>query len=96
MAARTRRGISSLSEEWRKKISAGVIMERLLSHIDGKLDMSSTQVKAADILLRKIVPDLARTEMTGNDGQPIQITVATGVPSVFTGLPVKPLVSDNN
>lgn len=34
--------------------------------------MTNSQIKAADILLKKTVPDLARTEVTGKDGEPQQ------------------------
>ena len=78
MAARKRKVV--LSDEWKEKIRAGVIMDRLLSHVNGSIEMSSTQVKAADILLKKIVPDLARTEVTGVEGGPaitqkVEITI---------------------
>lgn len=73
MAARKRK--VALTDEWKEKIRAGVIMNRLLSHVQGSIEMSSTQVKAADILLKKIVPDLARTELTGSDGNAIAFEV---------------------
>lgn len=72
MAARKRRLV--LSDEWKERISAGCIMDRLLKHVNGELNMESTQVKAADILLKKIVPDLARSEITGKDGKDLTIT----------------------
>lgn len=66
MAARIRRTV--LTEEWKARIKAGGIMSKLMDHVDGKTELSPTQVKAADILLKKIVPDLARQELTGKDG----------------------------
>jgi hypothetical protein len=50
-------------------------MERLVGHVEGTNDMTQTQIKAADILLRKIVPDLARTEMTGPDEGPVELVI---------------------
>ena len=73
MAARTRR--TQLSEEWKEKIRAGVILDRLVKHVNGEIDMSNTQVRAADILLKKIVPDVARTEIAGDPDQPLNIGV---------------------
>jgi len=73
MAARKRKTV--LSDDWKQKIRAGVLMNRLMTHVDGTVEMSPTQIKAADILLRKIVPDLARTEMTGKDGGPQEMIV---------------------
>ena len=63
MAARIRK--TALSEDWKAKIQAGVIMDRLLKHVHGEIDMSSSQIKAAEILLRKTVPDLGRQEVVG-------------------------------
>jgi hypothetical protein len=40
--------------------------------------MSSSQIKAADILLRKTIPDLARTEVTGMDGEPQEMVIRWG------------------
>ena len=68
MAARIRK--TTLSEEWKAKIQAGVILDRLVKHVNGEIDMSSSQIKAADILLKKTIPDLGRTEVTGADGGP--------------------------
>lgn len=50
-------------------------MARLLAHVEGKIEMSATQVNAAKILLSKIVPDLGRTEVTGEDGGPLKVVI---------------------
>ena len=63
-----------LNDEWKDKIRAGAIMARLLGHVQGELEMSGTQIKAADIILKKIVPDLARSEVTGPEGGPQEHT----------------------
>lgn len=74
MAARKIRKV--LSDEWKERIKAGVIMDRLLKHVNGQIDLTRSQISAADILLRKIVPDLARSELTGADGNAIHIALA--------------------
>jgi len=73
MAARKRK--ITLSDSWREKIQASQIMNRLLKHVEGEIELSGTQVKAADILLKKVVPDLARTENVGNEGGPQELTI---------------------
>ncbi len=45
-------------------------MNRLAAHVEGVVDLSPTQVRAAEILLKKTVPDLARTEVAGPEGGP--------------------------
>lgn len=67
MAARKHKIV--LSDQWKEKIKTSNIMHRLMEHVMGANDMSPTQVNAAKILLSKVVPDLARTEMTGQDGK---------------------------
>ena len=57
MGARKKR--ITLSDEWRQKISASMICNRLISHIKGEIELTPTQIQAANILLRKVVPDLA-------------------------------------
>jgi hypothetical protein len=49
----------------RRRIRASQLMRRLAKHALGKLDMTVTQIKAAEILLRKVVPDLKAVEHTG-------------------------------
>lgn len=76
MAARIRK--TKLSDEWKAKIQAGVILDRLVKHVNGEIDMSASQIKAADILLKKTVPDLARTEVTGKDGEAQEMVIRWG------------------
>lgn len=57
---------------WMDKNKIGALMTRIRKHADGELEMTSTQLKAAEIFLRKTVPDLARTEHTGKDGGAIE------------------------
>lgn len=73
MAARKRK--TELSDTWKEKIKASVIGLRLYDHMQGLVEMTPTQIKAADILLKKLVPDLGRTELTGEDGGPVGISV---------------------
>lgn len=49
----------------RERIRTSMIVNRLEDHIDGKVEMSATQVSAALGLLRKTVPDLSATEFSG-------------------------------
>lgn len=72
MAARKNK--TELTQAWKDKIQASVIALRLYGHVQGEHDMSATQIKAAQILLAKLIPDLGRTELTGEDGGPIRVT----------------------
>ena len=74
MAARKNK--VTLSERWKDRISATMILNRLVSHVEGNLELSPTQIKAADIILKKVVPDLARTEHVGDGGGPVELRIA--------------------
>ncbi len=49
----------------RRRIRATQLMRRLRKHVLGQLEMTPTQIKAAEILLRKVVPDMKAVEHTG-------------------------------
>lgn len=52
----------------RAKIQTSQIINRLQEHAFGKVDLSPTQVRAAEVLLRKTLPDLTATELSGSVG----------------------------
>jgi len=70
MAARLNR---HHSEETRAKIQAGNLINRLQRHADGEIDMTASQVRAAEILLDRSVAKLSQIQHTGHDGGPIEI-----------------------
>lgn len=55
-----------------------MLADRLEKHALGTLDpeMSNSQVRAAEILLRKCVPDLASIQHTGEDGGPLRVIIS--------------------
>lgn len=52
-------------DDVRAKIQASQLVNRLTNHALGKIELSATQIKAIEILLRKSVPDLSSIEHTG-------------------------------
>lgn len=70
MAATKRNAM--LIEEARRKIRTTQLINRLQNHALGKVDMTKSQVTATGILLRKSLPDLVSTELTGRGGGPIE------------------------
>lgn len=70
--ARTKRN-AMLIEEAREKIRTTQLINRLQDHSLGKIDMSATQIRAAEILLKKRIPDLAAVTMQGPNGGPIEV-----------------------
>lgn len=55
----------------RDKIQASQLINRLENHALGETELSQTQIKAIEILLRKTLPDLSAVahEGTGEDGE---------------------------
>jgi hypothetical protein len=64
----------------RAKIQSSQIINRLQNHLDGEVNLSPTQVKAAEILLKKSIPDLSSTELTGDPDKPIRGVLSWGNP----------------
>ena len=62
-------------ENTRAKIQASQIINRLQGHVNGKIELSQTQVSAGLGLLRKVLPDLASTALTDPDGKSLTISV---------------------
>ena len=57
--------MKSKNDNWRDKIRVGVIVDRFLKHFNGKIELSSTQIKAGQAILNKLVPDLKSVEHSG-------------------------------
>jgi hypothetical protein len=66
MGARTVR--IKLNDRWRERIRIGVLIKRLDDHAVGNIEMTPTQIKATEILLRKVAPDL--TAISGDPNGP--------------------------
>lgn len=56
----------SLNEDWRQKIQVSMLINRLNDHIFKGIKLEATQLKAIEILLRKVAPDLAQIEANVN------------------------------
>jgi hypothetical protein len=62
-----------MSDEHRVKIQNSNILNALVEHVEGRRDMSASQVTAGIALLKKVLPDLQGIELSGKDGGPIEI-----------------------
>ena len=79
MAARIRK---KHQDEVRAKIQASQLINRLQNHaLSTEVDeLKPSQLKAIEILLKKSVPDLQSTEITGDSDAPVNFKVITGIP----------------
>ena len=62
-----------MSDEHRVKIQNSNILNALLEHVDGKREMTSTQVTAGIALMKKVMPDLQAITLTGDPDSPVAI-----------------------
>lgn len=75
MAARTKK--IRHDENTRLKIQAAQLINRLQGHANGTVELSPTQVRAIEVLLRKTLPDLSDVRMEV-DAQPITFQLDLG------------------
>lgn len=64
-------------ENTRLKIQAAQLINRLTNHANGEVELSATQVRSIEILLRKILPDLSDVKMEV-DAKPITFQLDMG------------------
>ena len=57
---------------WKCKQRAGALMQRVEAHARGDIEMTKTQLQAAQIFLRKVIPDLSSTTFQGDAEKPLQ------------------------
>lgn len=62
-----------MTEAHRSKISNSQILNRLIGHVQGEVELTSTQVTAGIALLRKVLPDLAASADVGDHGQLLKL-----------------------
>lgn len=72
MAARLRK---THQDEVRTKIKTSQLINRLTDHVFGEVELSATQLRAVEILLKKSLPDLSQVDMNveGDVGLTVQI-----------------------
>lgn len=60
-------------DEIRQKIQTSQLVNRLQNHAlsEGEEEISNSRMKAIEILLRKSLPDLTSTEITGDPENPL-------------------------
>jgi len=63
-----------MPDEHRTKIKITQILKYLGEHMEGLREMGPTQIQAAQILLRKVMPDLAAIEHTGEVKQTFAVS----------------------
>lgn len=70
MAARLRK---LHQEDVRAKIQTSQLINRLENHALNGLELSATQIKAIEVLIRKTLPDLSSIELSGDPDNPVAV-----------------------
>lgn len=73
MSERGRKPGFTMSNEHRAKIQNSNILNALIEHAEGRREMAATQVTAALGLLKKALPDLSATQISGDDENPVNL-----------------------
>lgn len=61
------------AEKTKLLIGASQLLNRLISHANGEIEMTQSQVNAAKIVIGKAIPDLKSVELTGDADNPLQL-----------------------
>ena len=72
MAARKGQLTEPKLAEMRRRIQTTLLLKKLEQHVLNGEEMSATQIRAAEMLLRKTMPDLSAVQLTGEDGGAIK------------------------
>ena len=67
------RKILSHDTQTREKIRTSQLINRLEKHAFGEVDLTPTQVRAIEVLIKKTLPDLASVELTGDKENPVAL-----------------------
>jgi hypothetical protein len=73
MAERGRQPGFMMTSEHRVKIKNSNILNALMEHVEGKREMSPTQVTAGLGLLKKVMPDLQAIQHSGDAENPVEV-----------------------
>lgn len=77
MAQRGRPPGFRMDDSHRVKIQNSNILNALVEHVEGRREMSSTQVSAGIALLKKVMPDLAAVDINANVSGALQIIIGS-------------------
>ena len=62
-------------EEHRVKIANSKILNRLIAHHMGELELSQTQVNVGLALMKKVLPDLQAMQIAGDPDKPLKMVI---------------------
>jgi hypothetical protein len=66
-------------EDVRAKIQTSQLINRLTDHALGKTELTATQVRAIEVLIKKTLPDLQAIAHSADEGTAIALAVFKGL-----------------
>lgn len=60
-------------DDVRAKIQTSQLINRLEKHALGEVDLSPTQVRAIEVLMKKVLPDLQAMQLSGDEENPVEV-----------------------
>ena len=76
-------------DEIRAKIQGTQLLNRLSAHALGKIELRHTQIRAINILLNKVLPDLQTIEHTGEGGGPLASVTRIELVAIQPAIPAR-------
>lgn len=67
--------------DWKLQIDAVHIVDMFVAHLDGKTELTKTQIEVGKALLSKVAPDLARKQLETTEIS--EISIIGGLPDHF-------------
>ena len=77
MAARMGQLTETKLDEMRRRIKATLLLKKLEDHALNGSDLKLSQIRAAETLLRKVVPDLSAVTLSGDPNNPLHMVTQT-------------------
>lgn len=72
MAARNGQLTETKLDEMRRRIKCTLLLKKLEDHALGGEEMTQTQIRAAEIVLKKAVPDVSSVTISGDPENPLR------------------------
>lgn len=63
-------------DKTKRLIQSSQLINRLISHANGEVELTATQINAAKIVIGKYIPDLKAVELSNKDGQDFRVTLS--------------------
>jgi hypothetical protein len=60
-------------DDVRAKIQTSQLLNRLADHALGIVELTATQVRSIEVLLKKVLPDLQSVELSGDEDNPVEV-----------------------